>query len=198
VLSSLGGPSEECSLLAGLGNPGARYAFTRHNVGFMVADRLAVRNGLLFEKYGRIAALARGGFGGRRGLLLKPLTFMNRSGLAVGDCVDRYGLPPERLLAVSDEFALPLGRMRFRRSGSAGGHKGLASIIRTLGTEEFPRLRVGIGPLPEGRDAADFVLDPFSGAEREILDGVLTRAVEAATLWLETGDAERCMNEYNR
>jgi PTH1 family peptidyl-tRNA hydrolase len=197
VPPSRGGPTEESALVSGLGNPGASYAFSRHNAGFMVVDRLAARCGLVFEKYGRIALVGRGSFGGCRGTLLKPLTFMNRSGLAVGDFMDRFGVAPERNLVVSDEFALPLGTIRFRRSGSAGGHKGLCSIIRTLGTEEFPRLRVGIGPLPEGREAADFVLEPFTRSERVLLDEVLTRAAEAAELWLSTGDIDLCMNRYN-
>ena len=204
-------------IAAGLGNPGARYARTRHNVGFMVLDRVARDMGLAFETYGRLARVAELRRKGLRGLLVEPLTFMNRSGRAVGDFAFRKLASLEDLLVVGDDMNLPLGRLRFRARGSAGGHKGFASVIRTLGTEEFPRLRCGIGSpprrdgsgaVPEGRgrernreagppDGIDFVLSTFSPGEDGEVERLVARAAEAVRLWLETGDLDLCMNRYN-
>jgi PTH1 family peptidyl-tRNA hydrolase len=202
-------------IVAGLGNPGPEYEKTRHNVGFMVLDRVARELSLRFEPLGRLALVAEMRTDALRGCLLKPLTFMNRSGRAVGDLAVRTLCGKADILVVSDDFNLPLGKLRFRARGSAGGHKGLASIIRSLGTEEFPRLRCGIGARPEAgprteaalplegglpagdRNTHDFVLSSFLEAEREELERVVGRAAEAIRLWIETSDLEQCMNRYN-
>jgi PTH1 family peptidyl-tRNA hydrolase len=187
----------ECSLVVGLGNPGTRYRFTRHNIGFMVLDRVALDLNLVFENYGTLGLLCRGDSDRRSIRLLKPLTFMNRSGIVVGDLVDRLGIPFAGMLVVSDDFSLPLGRMRFRRKGSPGGHKGLESITGTMGTDDFPRLRIGIGPLPRGMDPVEFVLGNFEGDELGLVKEVLGRTSEAVRFWLEAGEIELCMNRFN-
>jgi PTH1 family peptidyl-tRNA hydrolase len=191
------GPEREPLLVVGLGNPGAGYRFSRHNAGFMILDRLALDLDLLFAAYGTLGWVARGSMEGGVYHLLKPATFMNRSGRAVGDLMDRHEIPFDRVLVVSDDFQLPLGLIRFRRKGSAGGHKGLGSIIRTLGTDCFPRLRVGIGPVPSNEDVIRFVLADFEPKELSSYQKVLPRASEAVRCWLEKGDIDFCMNRYN-
>lgn len=187
-------------LVVGLGNPGREYEGTRHNAGFEVVERIAARKGLPFERLrsGWLKrtlgewALDRGaGFG-----LLKPQTFMNRSGEAVVEAAKRLGVEAGSVLAVSDDIALPPGALRIRAQGSSGGHKGLQSIADHLGTEAFPRLRVGIGPAKG--DPADYVLSAIPKGERAMLEESFGRAAEAVELWLRTGDLERCMNEFNR
>lgn len=185
------------TLVVGLGNPGTRYRFTRHNVGFMVLDRLALDLKVVFEKYGRLGWVGSAPAGESPCFLLKPATYMNRSGVAVGELVDREEIPISRVLVVSDDFFLSLGRIRMRRQGSDGGHNGLESIIRTLGTEAFPRLRIGIGPVPGDVDFVDFVLDPFEADEGDRLQDVLARASEAVRFWLDTGNFDLCMSRYN-
>ncbi len=185
-------------LVVGLGNPGKGYCFHRHNAGFMVVDRLAATLRVTFEPCGKLGAIGRIEERSRRGFLLKPLTYMNRSGRAVGEVRDHYDIPLARVLVVSDDFNLPLGRIRIRRKGSDGGHNGLSSIIRTLGTEEFSRLRVGVGPLPSGKDPADFVLSDFCRKERVPLQEVLVLASEALRLWIEGDDLELLMSRYNQ
>lgn len=189
-------------LVAGLGNPGARYDKTRHNVGFMVVDRVAREGGVRFRPYGKLARLAELKNRTGQAVLLKPMVYMNRSGRAVGDLAVRKRLETEQILVVVDDFNLPFGKLRFRAGGSAGGHNGLASIIRTLGTDSFPRLRCGIGFDPgseESREvvAHDFVLSEFFPGEAESLDEFIERAAAATRLWIETGDVEQCMNRYN-
>jgi len=191
-------PAGNGCLVVGLGNPGAEYRFSRHNVGFMVLDNLARDLDLVFETYGRLGlicgrALEMPGFS-----LLKPITFMNLSGRAVGDVKDRQDVPLDRVFVVSDDINLPVGRIRIRRKGSDGGHKGLKSIIRTLGCGGFPRLRIGVGPVSDGIDAADYVLDSFTRKEFDNMRHVLPRAVEALRLWLDTCDIDLCMNRFNR
>lgn len=181
-------------LLAGLGNPGTRYRFTRHNIGFMALDRLAGDLELAFEAHGRQSVFCRTGSGG---VFCKPLTYMNRSGLAVGEMRDRYEVPMANVFLVSDDYQLPLGKMRVRRKGSAGGHNGLKSVIRSLGTDQFPRLRLGIGPRPRGASTVEYVLSEFGEQELETLHDVVRRAAEAGRLWLETGNIDLCMNRFN-
>jgi PTH1 family peptidyl-tRNA hydrolase len=183
-------------LIVGLGNPGKKYEETRHNVGYRVLDRLAGRfgDGATRNKFeGRLMEAA---IAGERALLLWPETFMNLSGESVGPAMEFYKLELADLLVVCDDFNLPLGRLRFRREGSAGGQNGLADVIRRLGTEAFSRLRLGIGPVPERWDAVDFVLGRFEAAERDTADEVLTRAAEAAECWVAEG-MEVGMNRYN-
>jgi PTH1 family peptidyl-tRNA hydrolase len=161
----------------------------------MALDRLAADLGLEFEACGKQSVFSRTGDGG---VCCKPLTYMNRSGVAVGEMRDRYAIPMAGVLLVSDDYQLPLGRMRIRRKGGAGGHNGLKSVIRTLGTEAFPRLRLGIGPKPRGAGTADYVLSEFAEDELKALQGVVVRAAEAGRLWLENRDIDLCMNRFNQ
>ncbi|RME94163.1 MAG: aminoacyl-tRNA hydrolase [Verrucomicrobia bacterium] len=189
---------QERHLIVGLGNPGPRYRATRHNAGFMVVERLAAEAGLEWRSDHRFRSrLAAGRWQDRPVLLVEPLTYMNASGEAVGPLVRYYRTPLERLLVVVDDADLPLGRLRLRPGGSSGGHHGLESVERHLGTREFPRLRVGIGRRPEaGREITNHVLGVFSPAEREWLEPVLDRAVAQIGCWLTRGIAE-AMNRYN-
>lgn len=188
--------ANENRVLVGLGNPGDRYRDTRHNVGFMVLDRLRVRWGWgNFRSKGNSELLS-----GRRGehqvYLLKPQTYMNLSGQAVSALRRQTPIVAAEVMCIVDEFALPLGKLRLRASGSAGGHNGLKSLIADLGSQDFPRLRMGIGPVPEGWEAANFVLGRFQAAEREALEEMIERACECAETWLESGIAP-AMNRYN-
>ncbi|MFO7676121.1 MAG: aminoacyl-tRNA hydrolase [bacterium] len=178
--------------LFGLGNPGGRYAATRHNAGFMVLDELARRLRARFRAAdGRDAV--RADWRGRDLVLVKPTRFMNESGLPVADQLRRR---PDDFLVVCDDFALPLGRLRLRPQGSDGGHNGLASIIARLGTDRFPRLRVGIGTPPAGQDWASYVLEPFAPGEVEQVAGIIGRAADACLAVVEHG-IERAMNRFN-
>ena len=184
-------------LVVGLGNPGETYAQTRHNAGFMLVERLARAWGADFrEKKGRVrVAESRGG--GEPVLLAEPLTYMNLSGQAVRALVASRRVLPERLLVAYDDLDIPLGEIRVRPQGSAGTHKGMQSIVRELGTTKFLRLRIGIGPLPEGRDAAAYVLRRFRRDERDALERGLARAAEAVDLIL-AGGLEKAMTAFNR
>lgn len=184
-------------LIAGLGNPGARYHGTRHNVGFGVVDQVAGRRGLVFEAGPADALVARVPKGAGGLLLAKPLTFMNRSGAAVADLQRFYKIPLADLLVVVEEVHLPLGRLRVRARGSAGGHKGLGSVIEALGTEEVPRLRIGVGRGDERRDLADHVLSRFEPDERDTIAAAISLAADAVELFVAEG-VEPVMNRYNR
>ncbi|MFS8902675.1 aminoacyl-tRNA hydrolase [Synechococcus sp. H60.4] len=184
-------------LIVGLGNPGPQYANTRHNCGFMVVDRLAERWGipLALEKrfqgsYGEGLAL-----GGKR-RLLKPETYMNRSGQSVRAVMDWYKLDPASVLVVYDDMDLPLGRLRLRGSGSAGGHNGMKSIIQHLGSEAFPRLRLGVGKPKGHQDMVGHVLGRFEPTEQAVLERVLRAAVEAVECCLQEG-LRAAMNRFN-
>lgn len=181
----------------GLGNPGLRYAATRHNLGFWVVDLLADRWQISLSKRKFESAVGEGLVRGEKVILVKPQTFMNRSGEAVGPLVRFFGAPLHSVLVVYDDMALEPGTIRIRSRGSAGGHNGMKSIIAHLGSEEFPRLRVGIGAPPAGMDSADYVLQAVSGAEHKILQKACTIAADAAELWLSEG-VEPAMNLYNR
>ncbi len=185
---------EQISVVCGLGNPGARYRSTRHNLGFLALDVLSRRHSLSWRRVGGPAQEARWRAAGRTIVLLKPLTYMNESGAAVSRL---SGLRPSGLLVVSDDINLPLGKLRFRMGGGSGGHNGLASIIDRLGTEAFPRLRLGIGGAPEGVDWADFVLMEFLDEEREAAGAAVEAAAEAVELAVRRGLAE-AMQRYNR
>ncbi|HEY4233207.1 MAG TPA: aminoacyl-tRNA hydrolase [Lacipirellulaceae bacterium] len=183
-------------LIVGLGNPGKKYEQTRHNVGFAVVDRLAARfgDGAIKDKFaGRLMEAT---IAGERALLLWPQTLMNLSGESVGPAFEFYKFELGDVLVVCDDFNLPLGKLRFRREGSAGGQKGLADIIRRLGTEDFGRLRLGIGPVPEEWDAADYVLGRFKSAERDEIDQAVDRAIEGVECWAASGIAVS-MNRFN-
>jgi peptidyl-tRNA hydrolase, PTH1 family len=184
-------------LIVGLGNPGRKYEKTRHNVGFEVLDIVAGRSAdsSVKEKFdGRVADAA---IAGQRVMLLWPHTLMNRSGRSVAAAVGFYQLPLTDMLVVCDDFNLALGTLRFRSQGSAGGQNGLKDIIGRLGTEQFSRLRIGIGPVPGGWDAADFVLSRFSGDESAVIADSIARAVEGVECWIADG-IEASMNRFNQ
>jgi peptidyl-tRNA hydrolase, PTH1 family len=189
-------------LIVGLGNPGKEYRDTRHNVGFMVADEIARRHALTFalapsQVPDTMVAKRFGTSGANSALLVaKPLTFMNLSGNAVASLARYFGIEPADLLVVVDEAALPFGRLRARARGSAGGHNGLKSVIERLGTQEFPRLRLGVGRGDGRRDLADHVLSKFELDERAELETFITRAADAAEMFAVEG-IEKVMNRYN-
>ena len=182
-------------LIVGLGNPGLRYAPTRHNIGFMAVDFLVEKRRGQWrgeeEHHSQVAVLE---IADQEVMLAKPQTYMNQSGAAVHALSERYAVKSDDILIVLDDFLLKFGRMRFRRGGSDGGHKGLASVLEEMGTREIPRLRLGIGPLPEETDPIDFVLSPF-GPEEAVEDLVKSsgRAIE---VFLKEG-IEAAMNQFN-
>lgn len=177
--------------MVGLGNPGERYARTRHNIGFLVADRLAANAGAPWR---RDAELPGDWTECGQTALLKPLTYMNSSGVAVAALMRRLQIDADEILVVFDDFALDFGRVRLRRGGSDGGHNGLASVIDRLGADRVPRLRLGIGQTPVGEEVIDYVLSPF-GADED-LEGLIDRGVAAVDCYLEAG-ADETMNRFN-
>ena len=183
-------------LIVGLGNPGSEYAKTRHNAGFMALDRLASRYRLAGAKTKFHSGVLDGQIAGCRCILLQPMTFMNRSGLAVGEAAHFYKLDPSvDLLIVVDDVALPVGQIRLRQEGSAGGHNGLVDIERAMGTQTYPRLRIGIDP--RGRvPQSDYVLGRFTRDQLDRLDPALDRACDAIESWLTDGIA-KAMSLYN-
>jgi len=182
-------------LIAGLGNPGLKYARNRHNVGFMVLSHLAHAERAEFNRQRFNAQLAEVTLGGERVLLLKPQTYMNASGSAVGKLAAFYRVPRPQVMVVYDDLDLPLGKLRLRANGSSGGHHGMESIINMLGGEDIPRLRVGIGR-PDPKQDVGHVLGNFSEEEQSLLDDVLKRAEEALRVWVQDGIV-RAMNLYN-
>ena len=188
---------EDFYLIVGLGNPGADYARTRHNVGFVAVERLADRwraSWALEKKFN--ARLARRAREGQRVLLCEPQTFMNASGEAVQAVAAYYGVAPARLLVIMDDADLPLGHLRLRPSGSSGGHHGLESIEQHLGTREYPRLRVGIGRQDGAREITGHVLGRFGSTEAKLADKVLAVAADQAATWLEAG-IQKAMSQFN-
>jgi PTH1 family peptidyl-tRNA hydrolase len=184
-------------VIVGLGNPGREYDGTRHNVGFRVVLGLAREAGIGLHA-GRGEFLSGSGrIAGRAVELALPLTYMNLSGVAVRQLLSATGAEPEDLLVVCDDVNLPLGRIRLRRAGSAGGHNGLSSIISQLGTEEFARLRLGVGAAPDGKDLVDHVLDTFAEAETQAVEEMIGRAADAVRLLLARG-FDAAMQEHNR
>ena len=192
VAEPIGG---DVKVVVGLGNPGEQYANTRHNVGWMVLDRLADRAGWSGRGRTRDAsAVVNGRYHGLELTLAKPLTFMNESGLAVRKLLARERAPLAEMLVVVDDFALPFGRLRFREGGGAGGHNGLQSIIDELSSDRFSRLRVGIGD--PGRNSVDHVLSRFSAAEQQRLDELLDEAAEGVETWAREGTS-KAANRFN-
>lgn len=183
-------------MVVGLGNPGRKYQGTRHNVGFEVLARLADEHHAGATRQRFQAEVAEVRIGGEKVVLLSPLTYMNVSGASVQPARDFYQLEKQDLLVVSDDLNLPVAQLRFRAKGTAGGQKGLADVIRRLGTQEVPRLRIGIGPVPPRWDAADFVLGKFTREEREQIDEAVRQAAQAVVHWVEQG-IQSCMNRYN-
>lgn len=182
-------------LVLGLGNPGERYRDTRHNVGFRVVAEVARRRGVELDRLE-----CRSLVGEAPGCVLAvPQTYMNRSGYAARCLVERHGFRPEEVLVVYDELVLPLGRMRLRPKGSPAGHRGMESVLENLRTDRVPRLRVGIAPEgepPGGDDVVDFVLSPFTRAERDVLEEMIPQAADACETWLERG-IDVAMNQFN-
>jgi PTH1 family peptidyl-tRNA hydrolase len=183
-------------LVVGLGNPGRKYQGTRHNVGFDTVAELARRHATGAVRSQFEAEVVESDLAGERALLLRPQTYMNRSGASVVRARDFYKLADDEMLVVGDDFNLPLGRLRVRSKGSAGGQKGLDDIIRCLGTDQIARLRIGIGPVPGRWDPADFVLGRFTAEERREIDVSIVRAADAVIDWAKEGVAA-CMNRYN-
>jgi len=184
-------------LIVGLGNPGADYRDTRHNVGFMVADELAKRWRLEDQWRERFEALQiKTTVGGEAVTIAKPITYMNLSGRAVSALAGFYKIEPADVFVLTDDVALPLGRLRARRDGGAGGHNGLKSLIQALGTQAFPRMRVGVGRGDDRRDLADFVTGRFEPAERDTVSAAVLRAADATEVFLSDG-IERVMNAFN-
>jgi peptidyl-tRNA hydrolase, PTH1 family len=183
-------------IVAGLGNPGDRYPRTRHNLGFLAVEALATARRARWQAPARKRRTARCNIAGRDVLLVEPLTFMNLSGDALAALVLEETIPAERLLVVCDDIALPLGQVRLRRAGSDGGHNGLASIIERLGTTGFPRLRMGIGPVPPRVDAAEFVLAEFLPEEETAVEAMVAEAMACTEAWIVDG-VERAMARFN-
>ena len=185
------------SIIVGLGNPGREYARTRHNVGFRVLDALAKERQVRFDRRKFKGRIARTEIAGIPVLLLKPYTFMNNSGKAVARAVAHYQCPVHQLLVVADDLDLPLGTIRLRGQGGAAGHKGLRSIISELGTNSFPRLRVGIDRQHSKGDMADYVLSPFTEEEETVVERVVPEAVRALETFIQYG-LELSMSKFNR
>ena len=184
-------------LIVGLGNPGSEYRDTRHNVGFMVVDALVDRWRVADQWREKFAALQiKTARGDEQVIIAKPLTFMNLSGQAVQALAGFYKIEPADVFVVTDDVALPLGRLRARREGGAGGHNGLKSIIQSLATQAFPRMRVGVGRGDGQRDLADHVLGRFGADERDTVSAAVLRAADATEMWLSEGIG-RVMNAFN-
>lgn len=183
-------------LIAGLGNPGPQYEGSRHNLGYRVIETLAgfVRAEKPTQKFRALYACAM--VGQEKVILVQPLTYMNRSGLAVAELLRFYALLPEQLIIICDDLDLPPGMIRIRYGGGSGGHRGVQSVIDMLGTHKFIRLRIGIGRPPQDEDAATYVLQKPSGEEEALLNGVVSRAVEAVQFVITRG-LSAAMNEYN-
>lgn len=184
-------------VIVGLGNPGKRYAETRHNLGFVVIDRIAARLGVSVQQEICDSLVGEGLVEEKKIILAKPQSFMNRSGSAVAKLASEYGIGADDLTVVSDDLDLPFGRIRIRATGGAGGHRGLQSIIENLAGTAFQRVRMGIGRPPLGVDAADYVLEPFSVEEVQQLAEVVERASEAVFCLLRRGP-EQAMAQFNR
>ena len=184
-------------LIVFLGNPGPRYEMTRHNAGFMAADAMAKEKNVNINKARFKALTATCDIGGESVLLMKPQTFMNLSGDAVAQAAGFYKIPPEHVIVVSDEISLPIGKLRIRTKGSAGGHNGLKDIIAKLGTDAFPRIRIGVGAPPHpDYDMADWVLSSFKNQDAEDMLAAAARAAQAAQCYITQG-ADRAMNRFN-
>jgi PTH1 family peptidyl-tRNA hydrolase len=183
-------------LIVGLGNPGRRYQGTRHNVGFAVLAELARQFASGTAKSKFHAEIVEADLQGQRALLLSPVTYMNHSGLSVQEAKGFYKIPDDHLLVLCDDLNLPLAKLRFRAKGSSGGQKGLEDIVSRLGTEDFARLRIGIGPPPEGWHWADYVLAKFTEEELPQIEQAVGQAAQAVVVWAREG-IEYCMNTYN-
>lgn len=184
-------------IVVGLGNPGNKYENTRHNAGFLVVDELGERGRFPIQKLKHKALTNTAVIGGQGVLVMKPTTYMNLSGEAVGDAARFYKIPADHVLVISDDTDLPVGKLRIRKSGSAGGHNGLKSIIQHLGTDQFPRLKVGVGGKPHpDYDMADWVLGKLQGEDKKVFDEAVKKAADAIECLLKEG-ADKAMNRFN-
>ena len=184
-------------LVVGLGNPGGQYENTRHNAGFLTADELARRGRFAIQRLKFKALTASAELGGQGVLVMKPTTYMNLSGEAVGEAARFYKIPPDHVLVISDDVSLPLGKLRIRTGGSAGGHNGLKSTIQHLGADQFPRVKVGVGEKPHpDYDMADWVLGKFQGEDKKVMDEAVKRAADAVECYLKDGP-QKAMNRFN-
>lgn len=183
-------------LIAGLGNPGREHSKNRHNIGFMVVDRLAAENGISLGKVQSKAVTGSGRIAGKPVILAKPQTYMNRSGDSIGPLADYYRIPLENILVIYDELDLPFGALRMRQGGGSGGHNGMRSIINHLGAD-FPRMRLGIGRPPGRMEPADYVLRDFRGQEVEVADVLIEEAVWAVDTYLREG-IDLAMTRHNQ
>jgi PTH1 family peptidyl-tRNA hydrolase len=183
-------------LLVGLGNPGSQYARTRHNAGFMVLDAAAKKWGADWKAWQNLGDYAKVRVEGQDVFLLKPTTYMNESGRAVSSLARFYKIPPQNCVICYDDISLDTGKLRIRKNGSAGGQKGMKSVIEQLATQDIPRLRLGVGPKPERFDLANFVLSNFPKTEESLLQDALSRAVDALEVYLKDG-LEKAMNRFN-
>ena len=183
-------------LIVGLGNIGREYENTRHNIGFMVVDELARRLGVSFGKEDRSAYMAEYR-APEKIIIIKPTTYMNLSGVAVGAYANFYHIDPDDIAVIQDDMDMPVGQLRIRRKGSAGGHNGIKNIIANLGTDRFMRVKVGVGEKPKNWDLADYVLSPFTKDERPLVNLAIEHAAKAIEQMLN-GDVDAAMNEYNR
>ncbi len=184
-------------IIAGLGNPTREYDKTRHNVGFETIDRLADKLGISVEERKHRAFCGKGIIGGEKVILAKPQTFMNLSGESIRSIADFYKISPEQIIVICDDINLTEGQLRIRGKGSAGGHNGLKNIIAHLGTENFPRVRIGVGQKPEGMDLADYVLGRFPKQQQELMEEAYKNAADAVCMMIEEGE-QAAMNYYNR
>ena len=183
-------------IIAGLGNPDEKYQGTRHNVGFDVVDRLAEKYQIAVDTKKHRALIGKGVIEGQKVLLVKPQTYMNLSGEAVREAVQFYKIPADHVLVIYDDVSLPVGKLRVRPTGSAGGHNGIKNIIAHLGTQDFPRIKIGTGAPGEGGDMIDWVIGVPSQAERKVLVESFRRAIDAAECIIEHG-CQKAMNDFN-
>ncbi len=183
-------------LIVGLGNPGREYRYTRHNIGFMVIDKLAVDLGIRMTKVQAKAIIGMAPFSQNKVVLAKPQTYMNLSGQSVVSLLRFYKIPQEQMLVVHDDIDLPVGLIRIRPGGGSAGQKGLGSIIEKLGTQSFARMRIGVGRPPGRMEAPDYVLQDFDKAEQPVMERVIADASEAARVFIQNG-LETAMNQYN-
>ena len=183
-------------VIVGLGNPGKKYENTRHNVGFAAIDYIAEKEGININTGKHKALVGTGYIDGVKVLLVKPQTFMNLSGESIRDAADFYKVDPEHIIIIYDDISLEVGQLRIRTKGSAGGHNGIKSIIAHLGTQEFPRVKIGVGAKPDRMDLADYVLSRFSQTDRAVMEDAFQEAANAAQMMIQEG-ADAAMNRYN-
>ena len=183
-------------VIVGLGNPGPEYAGTRHNAGFWCIDALAGRHDISLERKHRSAVIGEGRIETYPAVLVKPRTYVNRSGATISYLKARYALPTNKILIVCDDINLPPGKLRLRRKGSAGGHNGIKSVIEAAGSQDFPRLRIGVGRPPEGTGQIEHVIGPMDPGDREVVDEAVERAADAVACLLSEG-IDEAMSRFN-